>query len=366
MKMISRFPTIPPRPARRLSGPVLLGVCLLLVTGGCRRPPAESPAGTPDTAMPPVVFLSDWLAQPEHGGFYQAKTRGFYHDAGLDVTLIPGGPNSYGVQKVALGKVQFSIGRIDDVLTQIHNGVPLLIVAPQMQHDPQAIMVHESSPVRSLADLDGHAVMASPGTVFLKLVEQRYHIKLKVLPLDYGLARFVADPEFVQQTYITSDPYILAQQGVKIRLFLISESGYDPYRVIFTRRDFAAQHPAAVRAFVAASLQGWESYMAENTDRTAADHLLQEQNPKMKDQDFIEFDVKTMRDHLLVAGDPARGERLGLFDWARLQENIEFMHQAGMIPNLKTPEGAVTLEFLPEPLRAEAERRRAQFVASHK
>jgi NitT/TauT family transport system substrate-binding protein len=345
---------------------VLLHACVLFIITGCRPSPAEKLPGSTDAALTPVTFLSDWLAQPEHGGFYQAKTRGYYHDAGLDVTLIPGGPNSYGVQKVALGKVDFSIGRIDDVLTQIHNGIPLLIVAPQMQHDPQAIMVHESSPVHSLADLDGHAVMVSPATVFLKLIEQKYHIKLKVIPLDYSLARFVADPDYVQQTYVTSDPYFLAKQGVKIRLILISESGYDPYRVIYTRREFAQQHPDVVRAFVAASLQGWKSYMAINTDRTAADHMLAEQNPKMTDQGFIEFCVKTMRDYRFVEGDPSRGEQLGMLDWARLQENIDFMHQAGMIQDIKTPDGAVSLEFLPEPLRSDAEQRRMRYIASHK
>jgi NitT/TauT family transport system substrate-binding protein len=359
MKFPSPFPR---RTCQAAAAAALLGAGLLLATGGCRRAPAEKPA----SRLPAVTLLTDWLAQPEHGGFYQAKARGFYREAGLDVTIVPGGPNSYGVQQIATGKVQFAIGRMDDVLLQIANGIPLLIVAPQMQHDPQAIMVHESSPVHSLADLDGHTIMASPGVIFLKLIEKKYHIRMSVLPLDFGLARFAADPGFVQQTYLTSDPYVLAQLGVKIRLMPISESGYDPYRVIYTRRDFAEQNPATVRAFVAASLRGWESYMLEKTDRAGADRLLAEQNPKMQDQGFIEFSIKAMRDYRLVAGDPAHGDQPGLFDWARLQATIDFMHLAGQIPELRTPEGAVSLEFLPDPLRTEAERRRAQFIARHK
>jgi NitT/TauT family transport system substrate-binding protein len=345
---------------------VLLQTSALFFTVGCRRSTSGDSPRNPAAPLAPVRFLSDWLAQPEHGGFYQAKARGFYHDAGLDVTLIPGGPNSYGVQKVALGKVDFSIGRIDDVLNDIDHGVPLLIVAPQMQHDPQAIMVHESSPVHSLADLDGHAIMVAPSLIFLKLIEQKYHIRLKIIPLDYSLARFVADPDYVQQTYVTADPYFLAKQGVKIRLILISDSGYDPYRVIYTRQEFAKQHPDVVRAFVAASLQGWKSYLAADADRVAADRLLVEQNPKMKDQGFIEFCVKTMRDYHFVEGDPSRGEQIGMFDWARLQQNIDFMHQAGMIQDIKTPDGAVTLEFLPEPIRADAEQRRLRYISTHK
>jgi NitT/TauT family transport system substrate-binding protein len=350
----------PARPAARIPTLAALAVVLLLGSGACSRR-AQAPA----SGLQAATFQSDWLAQPEHGGFYQALCRGFYRDAGLEVTLTPGGPNSFTPQMVATGKVDFSIGRIDDIFAAVSNGIPLLVVAPQMQHDPQAIMVHAASAVRGFADLDNHTITASPGVFYLQVIERKFGIKVQVVPIDYGLARFSADPEAIQQTFITSDPYFLAKMKVPIRLFPIRESGYDPYRVIYTSRGFAARHPDIVRAFVAASLRGWASYMDPKADRTAADALLAEQNPKMTDPGLIEFTVKAMRENHLVEGNAAAGEKLGMLDWKRVQEITDFMHLVGGAAAMRTPDEAVSLDYLPEPLRGECKAIRARVLAAH-
>ncbi len=349
------------RPGARITTLAALPVLLLLGLSACRRQSDAPPGGLQEAS-----FQSDWLAQPEHGGFYQALCRGFYRDAGLKVTLRPGGPNSFTPQLVATGKVDFAIGRMDDVFTAVANGLPLLVVAPQMQHDPQAIMVHVASAVHTFADLNNHTIMASPGVIYLQLIERKFGIKIQVVPIDYGLARFAADPDAVQQTFITSDPYFLAKMKVAIRLLPISESGYDPYRVIYTSRGFAARHPDIVRAFVAASLRGWESYMDPKADRMAADALLAQQNPKMTDQALIEFTVRTMREHHLVEGRAAAGERLGLLDWKRVWDIADFMHLVGVATAMKTPDEAVSLDYLPEPLQDECKAIRARVLAARR
>jgi NitT/TauT family transport system substrate-binding protein len=357
------YPTdLPPAcPGARIPALAALGLLLLLGFTACRRSPDASPSG-----LQAVSFQSDWLAQPEHGGFYQALCRGFYQDAGLKVTLSPGGPNSFTPQLVATGKVDFAIGRMDDVFTAVANGLPLLVVAPQMQHDPQAIMVHAASAVHTFADLNHHTIMASPGVVYLQLIERKFGIKIQVVPIDYGLARFASDPEAVQQTFITSDPYFLANMKVAIRLLPIPDSGYDPYRVIYTSRGFAARHPDVVRAFVAASLRGWESYMDPKADRTGANALLAQQNPKMTDPGLVDFTIQTMREHHLVEGHAAAGEKLGLLDWQRVQDIADFMHLVGVASAMKTPDEAVSLDYLPEPLRDEAKAIRARVLAAHR
>src|SRR5580704_3202713 len=113
---------------------------------------------SPSTGLTKVVLQADWYPQPEHGGFYDALIRGYYKEEGLDVTILPGGPYANSDQLVSVGTVQFGMGSSDHTLEAIDNGVPLVAVGATMQHDPQAVMVHADSPVRSFQDLDGHAV----------------------------------------------------------------------------------------------------------------------------------------------------------------------------------------------------------------
>ncbi len=146
-----------------------LGICLVL--SGCRRQPASS-------GLTPVRLQTDWYPQPEHGGFYDAQIRGYYKDEGLDVTILPGGPYVNTTQLVSAGTVQFAMGSSDNTLESIGNGVPLVAVSATMQHDPQAIMVHQDSPIHSFQDLDGHAIAIRLGaSTWFEYLVKRYQLK---------------------------------------------------------------------------------------------------------------------------------------------------------------------------------------------
>jgi ABC-type nitrate/sulfonate/bicarbonate transport system substrate-binding protein len=108
-----------------------------------------------DTGLTPVTFQTDWYPQPEHGGFYEALLKGYYRQEGLDVTITPGGPYAIAEQQVSTGAAQFAMGSSDRVLEADSRGQSLVAVAATMQHDPQAIMVHADSAVRSFTDLEG-------------------------------------------------------------------------------------------------------------------------------------------------------------------------------------------------------------------
>jgi NitT/TauT family transport system substrate-binding protein len=296
----------------------------------------------------PVTLQTDWYAQAEHGGFYQALVEGYYEEVGLDVTINQGGPNAAGTQKVVSRNTEFSIGRADDIIVHASNNLPLVIVAALMQHDPQAFLVHEESGIRGFEDLDGRTVMTTPGSPMVRFLEKRYGITLNVVPIDYGMSRFLADKEFVQQCFITNEPFYIKQAGANPRTLLVADSGWDPYRVIFTNRNYAEQNPEVVKAFVAASIKGWKSYMTGPRDRANA--LITKLHPKMTPE-FLDYSVRTMLENHLVGGNESV-DQTGLIQPARMQKQIDTLLDVGLISTRIDSAVLAPTIYLPADVRA--------------
>ncbi|MGD0319834.1 MAG: ABC transporter substrate-binding protein [Nitrososphaerales archaeon] len=147
-----------------------------------------------------VTLQADWYPQPEHGGFYTALVKGYYKDAGLDVTIRPGGPYVVVEEQVAAGAAQFGMSSSDKILESIADGQPLVAVAATMQHDPQGIMVRKDSPIHSFADLNGHTVAIKTGSTWWEYIEKRYQLNdVHEVPAMMNVANFVADPQYIQQ-----------------------------------------------------------------------------------------------------------------------------------------------------------------------
>lgn len=311
---------------------------------GCGKADTSPAAGGPVK----VRFQTDWFPEPEHGGYYQALARGFYAAEGLDVEILPGGPNSGFLTAVATGRSDLGMGNGDDVITAIARGVPVRIVAAEMQHDAQGILFHQEHPVRSVHDLDGQVIMAGPGSVWVQLVQQRYGVKFHLRPLAGDLARFMNDPTFLQQCFVTNEPYFARQRGAKAGAVLVAHlcPEYDPYRVMFAGRDFLAKHPDVVRRFVRASVKGWVDYLTG--DPAPADALLQKLRPDLPEE-FLTYSIRAMKDNRLVLGDAARGERMGLLTRERLQREINLLREVGVLDRSVTVDDAATLEFIPPP-----------------
>jgi NitT/TauT family transport system substrate-binding protein len=133
----------------------------LALSAGCSRPAAtETAAGGP--ALPVVRFKTDWYPQAEHGGFYQAVAKGYYREAGIDVDIVPGGPGVLVPQIVLAGQADIAMGRSDDMIVFVSKGLPFVVVGVYMERDPQAILVHDESPVRTFADLNNRTIMGVP------------------------------------------------------------------------------------------------------------------------------------------------------------------------------------------------------------
>ena len=318
----------------------LLCLSLFVASGaGCGK--KQAPNG-----LLPVTLQTDWYPQPEHGGFYDAKIRGYYKDEGLDLTILPGGPYVNGDQAVSVGSVQFAMDSADHVFQAIDNGLPLVAVAATMQHDPQALMVHQNSPVHRFEDLEGHSIALRLGlSTWFEFLVKRYQLKnVKEVPATYSVANFLEDPNYIQQIFVTSEPFFARQAGAQVRTLLISDAGYDPYRVFLTSKSFLAQHPDVVAKFVRASLRGWRDYLVHPDDVNAEIAKL---NPAMSAQQ-MRFSYEALRDQHFITGNAPNGADLGRFDPARWNSMYQQLLDLKVIQKPFDPSTAYTMQFQPK------------------
>src|SRR5258708_32628576 len=265
--------------------------CSLQVLAGCKE--AAAPAKASEVQLTPVRFLTDWYPQPEHGGFYNALVRGYYKDVGLDVTIEPGGPNIYPTQRVPVGAGEFGMASSDIVLTTDAEGQDLVAIGATMQWDPQAIMLHAEDPANSFADLEGRTIAAVPGSVWFRYLVKKFNYQnVKEIPATFTVANFLHDPQYIQQIFVTSEPFYVQKEGQKIRILLIKDTGYAPYRVFCCTRTYLEKNREVVQKFVAASIRGWRDYMQ---DPAAADAEIAKRNPEMN-KDQMEFSWKALKD----------------------------------------------------------------------
>jgi NitT/TauT family transport system substrate-binding protein len=327
--------------------PYIIALTLLALSSGCKR--AEPPT-LEDTALTKVTLQMDWYAEAEQGGNYQALAKGYYRDAGLDVDIVNGGPGGFPLQKVAGGVAEFALGRSDDVILAVGRGhLPLIIVGAYMEKDPMAVLVHEDSPVKDFPDLAGRVIMVDPTSAWVTYLRAQYNMDFEIIPLNYGLAQFIADKNFIIQGFATNEQYFLRQKGVASRTLLIANSGYNPYRVIYANAAFVRAHPAVVRAFVAATLKGWEEFL--DGDSTAGKKLIFARNTAMT-EDFIAFSVKAMKDQRFSRGNPALGERLGLMTRKRMQDQADIFVKIKALSVPVELDQFVSFDFLPPDLTA--------------
>jgi len=315
--------------------------CLLVCAGlfalGCRRPPVDS-------GLTKIVLQADWYPQPEHGGFYTALAKGYYKDEGLEVTILPGGPYNTVEKQVSAGSAQFGMGSSDKVLEANAGGVTLVAVAATMQHDPQGIMVRKDSPIHSFSDLNGHSVAIKVGeSTWFEYIVKRFQLNnVHVVPAMMNVANFVADPQYIQQAFATSEPFFAHQAGIETRVLLVSDAGYSPYRVMYTTRDFVQQHPDVVARFIRASLKGWKEYL---NDPAVAHAMIAKLNPALNPE-WMQFTWQQLRDGHFVRGDDPSGAQLGQMDPKRWTTMYEQLVDLKVIDKQFDPVAAYTLQFL--------------------
>jgi len=330
----------PPLRSGRFFRVVAISVSFSLTLVGCHSRQKLTPDG-----LTPIRVQLDWYPQPEHGGFLAAKLLGYYKEEGLDVTLLPLAQYGSVPQMVATGKADFGLNSSVQILEWDSRGLPLVAVAATMQHDPQAIMVHKDSAVHDFKDLEGHTVAATTGATWVKYVIQHYNLhEVRQVPTTLSISNFLADPDYVQQVFVTAEPFYARQAGADVRTLLISSAGYDPYRVQFTNRDFLAQHPDLVARFVRATIRGWKAYLQ---DPTATNALLLKLNPALNPAQ-VAYSAQALRDGGFVAGTDQELDQTGQMSAARWKTNCDQLKALGIVVGTFDPASAYTLDFLPK------------------
>ena len=280
-----------------------------------------------------IVFATDWLAQAEHGGFYQAVAEGTYRKHGLDVTIRMGGPQVNGLQLLAAGQLDVVMADALQVLSAAEQSVPVTAIAATFQKNPTVIIAHPG--VAKVEDLKGRpiAVSAAANTTFWPWLKQRYGFTDdQKRPYAFSVQPFLVDPNLSQQGFATSEPFSIEKGGIKPVVFLLAELGYPPYsEVLAVRRDALAKRTDAFARFVRASAEGWKSYLA---NPAPAHSLIKRDNPQMSDE-LLAYGHRKMKDYAIVAGaDTATGGLLTMTN-ARWQQTIEFLRMAGLArPNV--------------------------------
>ncbi len=319
-----------------------------LALAGCAKKTATSPTPFAPAAPFKITVQLDWIAEPEHGGFYQAQAKGYFKAEGLDVELIPGGPNALVMQKLATGRADIGQGDSTNTLLAIAQDIPVIQIGAVFQNDPSVLMLHDENPVKTFADLNGKTIMARPEWAFLPYLRKKYNIDFKLVPQNYSVANFVADKDLIQQGYYIAEPYHIINAGGQMPRFLYAwDAGFDSYCVLVANKTWAAAHPDQVRAFMRAYVHGWLDYLAG--DPTPAHELLKKVNPINTD-DFMMFSRKMIIDGELVTGrGPGAGaDNIGRITKERFATQIQQLEDLGILPKGKvTVPQAMTTDYLP-------------------
>ena len=327
---------------------LVLAAAALLVA--CSPGKKDEAAKAPGAGAPVVIrFATDWRAQAEQGGFYQALASGEYARRGLDVRIVQGGPGVNVPQLLAAGAVDLGMGSNSFIVMNLaQEGVPVKAVAAFMQKDPQVLIAHPDTGVEKIADLKGRPILLSDASVtaFWVWLKAKYGFTDdQVRKYGFNPAPFLADKHAAQQGYVTSEPYTIEKQaGFKPKVFLLADEGYPGYATMVLAPDsLITKNPAAVRAFIEASAKGWHDYLTG--DPKAADALIKKDNPEMT-QDVLDQARERMRSYRIVDGDA--GAAVGAMSDARWKAFFDVAAAQGVYPKTLDWRRAYTLEFSPK------------------
>lgn len=339
--------TIQPRQVLAL---LAIGACALAGCSQKDKPPAETSAGSANAAQKfRITVQLDWIPEPEHGGFYQAQARGFFADEGLDVALLPGGPNANATQNVATGRADVAQGDSTNTLVVINNqDLPVIQIGAVFQNDPSVLMLHPENPITRFEELDGKTIMARPQWAFIPYLKKKYGIDFQLAPQNFSVATFVADKSTIQQGYYIAEPYHIMKMGGPRPKFLYAwDAGFDAYTVLLANRDWAARNKEHVRAFLRAYIRGWNDYLAG--DPSPAHRLLKEANSNNTDE-FMAFSRQMIIDEKLVTGRENGGPaQVGQISRERFATQIKQLEDLGIIkpPGRLSVDRVMTTEYLP-------------------
>ena len=300
-------------------------------------------------ALDKVTFGTNWLPDPEAGGYYQALVDGTYAKYGLDVTIEPGGPQSNGGYLLVAGKIEFYMGgdMLGDFLAAQQN-IPTVAVAADFQKDPQAFMSHPGVGLDKWTDLPkATAFVSQTGLAsFYAWMSVAWGFSYdKIKPYNFNSVPFIANPNSIQQAYVTSEPFEVEKLGgFKPNIFLLSDYGFSGYAsTIETRRDLVEKKPDLVQQFVDASAIGWYHYLYG--DNTKANEAIKRANPDLSDEQ-IAFSIAKLKEYGIVNSGDALKYGIGAMTDERIKNFFDEMVKVGIVKADTDYRKAYTLKFV--------------------
>ena len=306
---------------------------------------AAAPAGAADK----VRFGANWRAEAEHGGFYQAVADGTYAQYGLDVTIVPGGPQANNLSLLLADRLDLAMGlNLVQAFQFVQEGVPLVVVAAEFQKDPAALLSHPDAGLDHWDDLPrATAFIGEQALVSVyRWLRQAYGFRTEnVKPYTFNTAPFIADKNSTLLGYVTSEPYEIERTGgFKPNVFLLADHGWSTYSTtIVARRDTVEESPDIVRRFVDASAIGWKHYL--DGDNAKANAAIKAANPDITDGE-IAYAIANMKAHGIVDSGDATTMGIGAMTDARIWDFYDKMVAAGVVPPRLDVRKAYTLQFV--------------------
>ncbi|MEN9225878.1 MAG: ABC transporter substrate-binding protein [Thermostichus sp. HHBFW_bins_43] len=296
--------------------------------------------------LTPLVYGTNWFAQAEHGGFYQAVAKGFYEKLGLDVSIRMGGGRTLGAQLLVGGAVDLYMGSGSGTLRSAQQGLPLITVAAIFQKDPQVLLAHPNTGVEELADIVGRPTYVSTAAfnTYWPFLRARYGVTdEQTRPYNFNPGPFLSDPQSIQQGILTSEPFVIAQEaGFEPVVLLLADYGYNPYSTtILTTRSLVQQSPEVVERFVEASIAGWYDYFE---DPEPAFGLIKADNPEMSDE-LLAYGFEKIQTFELATSGDAADLGIGAMTHERWQEFYDLMVEIEILEPFDYRQ-AYTLDFV--------------------
>jgi len=323
---------------------LLLGAVLALA-GGLLTAPAGA-----QQPLEKVAFGTNWVAQAEHGGFYQAVADGTYRRYGLDVTILQGGPNTNNRMLLPVGRIDaFMSANTLQSFDAIENNIPTVAVAAMFQKDPQVLMAHPDQGIETFEDLKKltSLYISKEGIAgYYQWLKADYGFdEAKVKPYTFNPQPFLVDKRSGMQGYVTSEPYAIEKiAGFKPKMFLLADYGFDPYSTLIeTRRDLVERKPQLIQRFVDASIIGWYNYIYG--DNRPANTLIKQQNREMTDE-LLANSVARMKEFGIVDSGDATTLGIGAMSEARVKSFYDKMVRARVVKRSIDPRKAYTLQFV--------------------
>jgi NitT/TauT family transport system substrate-binding protein len=296
-----------------------------------------------------ITFGTNWYAEAEHGGYYQAVATGIYKEHGLDVTIKMGGPQVNGTQLLMGGAVDFMMGLNSlDALKAVEENIPKMAVAAIFQKDPMSLIAHPNVGIDSLEDMRGKRMLIAPlaNATFWPFLKARFgYTEEQKGVYNFNHAQFLADKNIVQEAYATAEPFAIEKEGgFKPVVFLLADHGYNPYSTtIEVKKELVQNNPDLVQRFVDASIKGWYSYM--EGDPSPANELIKKDNPKMTDEQ-IAYSIAKMKEYEIVMTGDALKLGIGAMTDERWKQIFDDAVALKMFKPTTNYKEAYTLQFV--------------------